>query len=160
APSGPVFSLEDTSNVTISAMVDAHPINLEASIGPLGVFVTDGVVRLDNGTEGQAATFTIGLADVPGGAHKISDLFSDPAGRVQADVTGQFEVALPVAFPTPDDPQGHVHLTIDDLGDVANTTVLHVDELPDFAAAVSNISIGDLIGLLIDGVDSVLGKLE
>src|SRR5262249_23570110 len=66
-PSAPVFSIKDTSGLTVTTLVNAPDIGLAASVGPLGVFVRDGHVRLDNGTPGQAATWAVSLAAGAGG---------------------------------------------------------------------------------------------
>src|SRR5262249_1110928 len=69
-------------------------------------------------------------------------------------------VDLPVFFPAAAEPQGKIRLTIDDLGDIAHNTHLDHDALPDFAAAISNLDLDDLIGLVVEGLDRMLGQIE
>ena len=111
--------------MTVTTLVNAPDIDLEASIGPLGVFVRNGHVRLDNGTAGQAATWTVGAGRrAPATGTTLTDLIGNPGSVVQTNVAGRFEVDLPVAFPNADEPQGNIHLTVGDLSDIAGTTDL------------------------------------
>ena len=69
--------------MTLTSLVNAPDINLDAAIGPLGVFIRNGRVQLDNGTVGQAAEFKIGLVDEINGddRHTIGDLISNTESR-------------------------------------------------------------------------------
>ncbi len=159
-PTSPVFSLKDTSGVSVAVLVNAPDIDLEASVGPLGVFIRDGHIRLDNGTVGQAATLSIGLADVASGRHTLTDLISNPGSRVQTNFAGAAGSGPPAAFPNPGESQGSIRLTVGDLGNIAATTDLDESALPNFAAAIGNLSLNDFINLIIEGLDRLLGQIE
>jgi Ca2+-binding RTX toxin-like protein len=159
-PTAPVFAIKDNSGVTVSALVNAANINLEAAIGPLGVFVQNGHIRLDNGTQGQAATFTVGLTPSTTGRYTLGDLIGNPGGVVQTSGAGKLDADLPIAFPTVSQNQGRIHLSIDSLGNIPGTTHLDTAVLPDFAGAIGNLNVNDLIGLVVEGLDRALGQIE
>jgi Ca2+-binding RTX toxin-like protein len=158
-PTSPVFAVKDTSQVSITTLANAPDVDLEAAIGPLGIFIKDGRVQLDNGTAGQAAVWSVTLAPTAGGRYSLSSLIGNTS-VVQANATGRFDVQLPVAFPTPDKPQGKIHLSVGNLANIAGTTSLDTSSLPNFAAAIGNLDLSSLIDVVITGLDRVLGQIE
>src|SRR5262249_22157224 len=155
-PTTPTFSIADSSQVSINTLVNAPDVDLQASIGALGISIRDGHVLLDGGVPGSAATWSVTLA--PTASHRYS--LTDAAGAVQTGVTGRLDVDLPVYFPTPDSLQGHIHLSVGSLANIAGTTALDTASLPNFAQALSNLNLDDLIGVVIDGLDRALGNIE
>ncbi len=156
----PVFSLKDTSKVSIKPLVNASGINFEAAIGPLGVFIRNGQVRLDNGTLNQPAVFALGLTPSTTRRHELSQLLGSASTLVQTTATGKFDVNLPVHFPTSSEAQGRLHLSVANLQSVASTTVLDKAALPNLAAAINSIDLNQLIDLVVSGLDRMLGELE
>src|SRR5439155_18341433 len=104
SPTAPVFSVTDTSKVSITTLVNAPDVDLEAAIGPLGVFIKDGHIQLDNGTPGQAAVWSVTLTPTTSHRYTLSSLLGNTS-VVKTSATGRLDVDLPVAFPTPDKPQ-------------------------------------------------------
>ncbi len=162
--STPQFYLTDASAISVGALVNASNINFNTSIGPLGVFIENGSARLDDGTAGQPATWSVGLnpeasnhlwaiADVP------SQLNLSPQGQAQPQ--GQINVVLPVFFPTqsqPLDPANpNIELHVTDLSNPAQTTTT---VLPDFQSALSNVSLDSIYASISDGWNGIIQILE
>src|SRR5262249_24523845 len=135
-PTAPVFSIADSSRVSLNALLNASNINLQASVGPLGISVIGGHVFLDRGTVRTPATLAVCLAPTATPLYNLTDLIGNAGSAVQTSLTGRLDVDLPVFFPTPDKPQGHIHLNVGSLNNVAGTTTL--DALPNFLAAINN----------------------
>src|SRR5262249_45968404 len=104
------------------------------------------------------ATWAVTLAPTATHRYNLSALISNPGSAVRTNLVGRFDVDLPVYFPTPDVLAGHIHLKVGSLANIAATTTL--DPLPDFAAAVGNMNLDALIGVVIAGLDKVLGQIE
>ena len=120
----PKFLLKDSSNVSIKTLVNAADIDIAASIGPLGVFIKDGHLRLDNGTPGQPAVFSIGLATNASHQHELATLLGAPGSIVTTTANGKFDVDLPLHFPTSAEKKGSIHVSVADLKNIAGTTDL------------------------------------
>ena len=60
-PSTPQFYIQDSSKLSVEALVDATGVAFNATVGPLGLSISKGYVLLDDGTQGQAATWTAAL---------------------------------------------------------------------------------------------------
>ncbi len=149
----PEFFLANTSGINLGAMVESTGIELDAAIGPLGVFVRDGAVRLDNGTPGQAATWVLSLLNAPSqiGLGELLDF----EALVSMQANGRIDAVLPVAFPRPEVAQGAIALNanLNNLGGMTLT-------MPDFASAIASLDISDLLGTTIDGWDGVMRLLQ
>src|SRR5205085_6468416 len=91
----PEFAITDASGLSITTLVSAPDVDMVASVGPLGLFIQNGHVQLDNGSAGQAAAWTVGLASTASHRYRIADLLSN-SGAVQARAAGRFDVNLPV----------------------------------------------------------------
>lgn len=160
-PLAPLFYIKDSSRIELAGLIDSNDIEFEASVVSLGVYIRDGVVHLDNGAVGQPATWTFSLVPGdPNGRHRISDVIADIPGSIDTVVDGRMEVDLPVYFPTPNSHQGNIRVTVADLGDIANTTDLDEAALPDFAEALSNLDLDDVIDMAIDGLDRLFRLIE
>jgi Ca2+-binding RTX toxin-like protein len=148
------FFVTNTSGISFAALVESTGIQLDAAIGPLGVFIRNGAVRLDNGTPGQAATWSLSLA---GGPSQI-DLgqLLDLESLVVMQAVGRLDATLPVSFPRPDVAQGAIELKVTDLNNLGGVTLA----MPDFAAAIASLDISDLLGTTIDGWDGVVRLLH
>src|SRR5262249_45253009 len=157
-PTAPVFSIADSSKVSFTTLLNASNINLQAGVGPLGITVAGGHVFLDSGTPGTPATWAVSLAPTPTHRYNLGTLIGNPGSVVQTSLVGRLDVDLPVSFPTADQPQGHIHLKVANLGNVAGSTTL--DPLPNFAGAIGNLNLDDLIGVVVEGLDRMLAQIE
>ncbi len=150
---GPVFGIKDSSQIQLGALIDAPDIDLEASVGPLGIFVENGHVDLDNGTVGQAATLTVGLESGVNSRHSLSNALS----AVDVNFDGRLEAELPVAFPTRDNALDPIRVTVDDLENIIQTTTLTA---PDFDQIIGSLDLSNALDLLVEGFDEILGRVE
>jgi Ca2+-binding RTX toxin-like protein len=157
-PSSPQFYLQDSSKISVGALVDSTGIRFDASIGPLGISVSNGKVLLDNGKEGQAATWTVGLN--PSSNNHLWPL-AGAAGQITNAIKGRIDIDLPVFFPTPDQPLDpntpDIQLIVSDLSHPVSTTSLVV---PNVASALSGISLNGIMDQVVDGWDGVMRMLQ
>ena len=107
------------------------------------------------GADGQADALTACGYQVHVGSRRLTDganlvIPGHADDLVLLNVDGRLDVNLPVSFPTEGEPQGSIHLTVGDLGHIATTTSLDESSLPDFAAAVANLDLSDMIGLVVE----------
>lgn len=149
--SAPAFYIKDTSNLMLGVMVNAN-IDLDAAIGPLGVFVRGGSVRLDHGTAGQPATITIGLDS---GVHERHELSGASSHLRAPEVQGSLEVNLPVRFPTVDQSRDPITLSAN-LADISGTLDVQV---PNFDEAIREMDLSGLFDLVVEGWDGVMQLL-
>jgi Ca2+-binding RTX toxin-like protein len=157
-PTSPVFYLKDTSQLTVQTLVTASDINFDASVGPLGLFVHKGAVRLDNGTAGQPATWTVALTnDSPNRRWLLSDVLN----HITTTLDGQVSASLPVFFPTEDHPLDwnipNLEFHVADLAHIGQTTTLVV---PNFQEAINGLSLGSVFDCAADGWSGVLQTLR
>jgi Ca2+-binding RTX toxin-like protein len=157
-PTSPKFSVADGSKLSVGAMVNASGIAFDASVGPLGLFVSNGTLRLDNGTAGQPATWTVGLA---ASSTNHQWLFDAALSHFTSNLTGQLNVVLPIFFPTqsqpldPKVPSLQLHVT-----NLANPTATTTTVLPDFSAALSNVDLNGVMNQVVNGWDGVTRMLK
>ncbi|MEX0330765.1 MAG: LEPR-XLL domain-containing protein, partial [Puniceicoccaceae bacterium] len=131
-PFAPEFYLRDSSSLKLGAGIKSEGLAFNVGFGGLGMFIKNGSVRLDNGTEivteanGQSirpqnlATWELDLA--PGiedpanpGAAGEYHLLGDVVDNLQTTLTGQLDVSLPTFSPTESDPIGQFALSVPDL---------------------------------------------
>jgi Ca2+-binding RTX toxin-like protein len=157
-PASPQFYLQDSSKITVGALVNATGISFNASVGPLGLSISGGSVRLDNGTQGQPATWTASLQ--PGPANHLWPLAS-AAGEITSAIAGQINIVLPTFFPTPDQPLDpntpNIELHVTDVSNPGSTTTVLI---PDLSAALGSISLNDIMDQVVNGWDGVLRMLR
>lgn len=158
-PTTPDFLIKDTSGISLDVLSESRDLELQAAVGPVGIFVTDGSVLLDNGVAGQPTRWSLGLPSADDGLHRISDLVNSGAAGISLAAAGRLDINLPVAFPTRDQNQGTIHLSVSDLNNVTANTDLDEASLPDFGAAIDDLDLSDLIDLVVEGLDVVLGKI-
>ncbi len=115
-------------------------------------------VRLDDGTQGQAATWTVGLN--PSSANHLWPLSSE-ASETTSAVDAQVNVVLPTYFPTPDQPLDpttpNIELHVTNLADPAATTTLIV---PSFASAMSSVNLNGIMDQAVNGWDGLMRSLR
>ncbi|WP_152049608.1 LEPR-XLL domain-containing protein [Tautonia marina] len=173
-PLTPAPFIEDTTGLELTARLVAEDLDFSVAIGPLGAFVVDGVAVLD--ADGDLATtdpaaFTVDLNSVTGGRYFLPDL---DTSIVNVTLQGGAEVSLPLFFPDQGTPLGGttndedsngvpdnvLAITVSDITDLGSASVI----TPDIASAVTdflgNLDLLNQLGLLIDGLDLLLGTIE
>ncbi len=164
-PTDPSFYILDTSGIAVGAWLSVDPLNLDLSIGPLGLFVHDGTGTLDDGSglPDGFATWTVSLKD----DYKIGDTFD--LSLFETKLVGAVNLDLPIDFPTrgvPLDPNvPSLLVKIPDLGKffaepgASNAAIT----LPDFATAFgdvfSNLQYLSSLALSWDGFFSVVEEV-
>jgi Ca2+-binding RTX toxin-like protein len=157
-PATPHVYLLDSSTITVGAMINATGVAFSASVGPLGLFVANGSVRLDNGTAGQAATWTLGLNPSTTN-HRWS--LDSVAGAVTSTIKAQVNIVLPTFFPTPDQPlDPHVPNIELHVTDLTHPTTTTTTVLPDFTQALSGINLTGIMSQVVNGWDGVMRMLQ
>ena len=118
----------------------------------------NGTVRLDNGTQGQAATWTVGLN--PSSANHLWPLAS-AASEITSAIKGQVNIVLPTFFPTPDQPLDpttpNIELHVTNLASPGSTTTLIV---PSFTSAMSSVNLNGIMDQAVDGWDGLMRTLQ
>jgi Ca2+-binding RTX toxin-like protein len=156
-PTSPRFYLQDRSQLTVGVMVNGSNIHFDASVGPLGLFVRNGSIRLDNGTPGQPATFSVTL-NTNSPDHRW--LITDVPAHLTAGLTGQISAVLPVFFPFEDQPldpnKPNIELHIADLNHPDQITTV----LPDFQKALDSLNLDSVFNSVAEGWSGVLRLLE
>jgi Ca2+-binding RTX toxin-like protein len=157
-PSNPQFYLQDTSKISVGALVNASGIAFNASVGPLGISISGGTVRLDNGTAGQPATWTVGL--IPNLTNHLWSLASAPSETTNA-IVGQVNIVLPTFFPTPGQPLDPttpaIQLRVTSLANPGSTTTLI---LPNMSSALSSVNLNTIMNQVVDGWDGLMRELQ
>ncbi len=155
-PSNPPVYLQDSSSVSVGAFVSASGIAFNATVGPLGLSIENGTVRLDNGNQQQPgpATWTVGLA------HSSANdlwLLSNAANQINSAIQGEVSINLPVYFPTPDQSLGNISLVVSSLQNPTTTTTLTV---PNLTAAMGTVNLNGIMDEAVDGWDGLMRTLE
>jgi hypothetical protein len=131
-PATPEAYVLDSSLLTASVYIDEPGLEIEGSIGALGLEFDDGsLVLADDRTSpspSQPATFTVGLADDADGRYPLEEV--DDAS-LETSSTGEIDVDFRVtqesaAQPEPD----RFHFSVGNLNDVPGTT--NLVSSPDF----------------------------
>ncbi|NOT02310.1 MAG: LEPR-XLL domain-containing protein, partial [Phycisphaerales bacterium] len=155
-PLSPTPFIRDSTGIVLTLGAGATDMDMSAALGPLGIFIQNGLVALGRRNNiNQPARFTIGLDDSDSdGRIDIADLdFSDAT----IDLDAQIMANLPMFFPTATNSIGALNLTIGDLTDIAGTTTTQV---PDFSSALDSLSLRDNLAALVDGWIGLMGFLE
>ncbi len=141
-PTAPVAYIEDDARVFAELFVDADDVDADFSFGPLGVFIVDGTVDLNNGVDENnnplPARIEVGLNDDPtDGRHNLIEA----VGQLTFVSEGNAEVVLPTFFPTASSPvngnpedngSNNIIFRVGDLGDVLGSTTLSAPPLDSF----------------------------
>ena len=159
-PSVPIPYIYDTSSLTVSASAQASAVNFRAALGPIGLFVKNGVATLDG--DGDSAThdvvtFELGIKDNPsaGGRYKLSALNT---AVVETGLSGGLNVNLPIFAPIESKPLGPLHIRIRNLSQAMAGVDGSVEiESPDLSALLQ---FDFDLQTLVDGLDSLLLVLE
>ncbi len=161
--SPPAPFLYDSSSLALHAKISGSNLSFSAALGPLGVFIEGGSVRLDDGTAARGpATFQVALVPSPatGGRIPLSSLSTSSAS---VSLSGQAHATLPVYFPTSSTPLGgaspanNIQLDVGDLADIADTTTLTG---PSLGSVVSGIDLSTDLDAVEEGWDQVTSFLS
>lgn len=162
-PTTPRPFIYDTTSADLSGRVTGSNINFSAALGPLGLFVRNGVVNVDGdgnaGTTTDRAHVTLDINDLDiDGKIYLSNI---SLSNASVSVTGQAHATVPIFFPletTPLDPMTpNLEFAITDLGNIGGTTTLTA---PNFAAAFQNFAFLSDLRVVLTGLDFVLQQLE
>jgi hypothetical protein len=147
-PTNPVAFLYDDTGVTLSGSATGSNLSFSAGIGPLGIFVRGGTANL-------GATFSAGLTTTADHRHPLNGLGTS---SFRAGLTGSASVTLPLYFPTDTQHVGDLGLAVDDLSDPTHTA--HVTSSPDFRMLFDPHNWQAQLGVVINGLDSLLGVVQ
>ena len=152
-PSNPRAYIRDDSSLALTARVSGSNLDFDAAIGPLGLFIRDGVVRLDNGV-GIPAAFMLALNPATDDKWYSNQWGT---GIVNAAVIGQVHATLPVYFPLATNLLGTIQLDIGNLASIAATTTVSA---PNIAAEIQAINLFDDMDALVQGIDLILAGIQ
>lgn len=175
-PLHPVFFLNtDPTHTTFGLTFAARgsDLSFNLSFGPAGLAINDGQLAIDADgnplTKNDPLKFDVTLSDNDGTSDNrvsFTNLLSNlnSVGIHAGAVTGKLNATLPIFFPTDSDFLGNLGLQVDNLGGfltTGDTSLVHV-QVPDLSNIVNNLNFNllDNLPLLIDGVDSILAKLQ
>lgn len=148
--------LYESTHLALEAGAHTENIAFSANVGPLGLFVKNGELLID--ADGDAMTSDRAVLDInlTDNNSSTSDgkipLASIGLNNATASLHGQLHVTLPVYFPFQSDFKGNLVLTVGDLGDIDDSTML---TLPDLTAssAGENVPLPDRLTSILNGLD-------
>ncbi|MBK8019188.1 MAG: LEPR-XLL domain-containing protein [Betaproteobacteria bacterium] len=157
-PTTPRAYIRDDSNLALTAKVSGTNLDFDAALGPLGIFIRNGSVYLDNGS-GVPASFTLSFKPVAGDRYYSNQWNT---GALNAVLAGRAGATLPVYFPTVTNPVGgagnnNIQLTIGNLANIAGTTTLTA---PNLAAEIGSIDLFSNMNSFVDGIDLILATIQ
>ncbi len=157
-PASPRAYIRDDSNLALTAKVAGSDMDFSAAVGPLGVFVRDGSVRLDNGA-GIPASFTVGFKPVAGDRYYVNQWNTS---ALDVALAGSASATLPLYFPTVTNPVGgagnnNLQLSIGNLANIAGTTTISA---PNLAAEIGSIDLFSNMNSFVDGIDLILATIQ
>jgi Ca2+-binding RTX toxin-like protein len=166
-----IFLDADETYLELSAYAGAENVTFTGSLGPLGLFVTNGgAVLNDDGVFGNTdpATIRVGLPTTGVGADDritLAEFIGNPDeifNEDNVDFDVHLAADLPVYFPTSSNFIGSLAFSgfVTDPFDLANGVDFSLTSLPDFSQIdLSNLGILDTLNLFLAGADTVLGTL-
>ena len=154
--------LYETTGLDLSAKVLGTNIDFATILGPVGAFVTNGVLAIDG--DGNAATpddtvlLAAGLTDNDTNTTDGKLYFDEiDVDNFELTLAGKVKATLPLYLPTQSTFQGNIELEIGDLADIGGTTTL---TLPDVELAFEEIDLFNNLSIVVDGVDYFLVGLR
>lgn len=164
-------NIDGYTRLALNAYAAADDVTFTGSLGPLGLFVTDGGAVLNaNGELGNTtpASITISLPDLGSddGYITLKDLLeSSNASQIfsfdNVDVNLGVAAVLPVSFPTSSNFIGNLDFSATVTDPFSPDGVSYtLNSIPDFSAIdLSSLGLLDTINLFLAGADTVLGTL-
>ncbi|MES2786950.1 MAG: LEPR-XLL domain-containing protein, partial [Pseudomonadota bacterium] len=166
-----IFLDADETFLELSAYAGAQNVTFTGSLGPLGLFVTNGgAVLNDDGVFGNTDPATVRVSLPTSGIGSdgritISEFFDSPGEILNPDnVDFDLHLAaeLPVFFPTSSNFIGSLAFSgfVTDPFDLDNGVDFELTSMPDFSQVdFSDLGILDTLSLFLAGADTVLGTL-
>jgi hypothetical protein len=157
-PATPRAYIRDDSNLALTAKIAGSNMDFDAAVGPLGVFVRNGSVRLDNGGAAPAA-FTVGFKPVAGDRYYVNQWNT---AALDVTLAGSASATLPLYFPTVTNPVGgagnnNLQITIGNLANIAGTTTIAA---PNLASEIGSIDLFSNMNSFVDGIDLILATIQ
>lgn len=157
SPQSPRPYLVDSSALTLLAYArNGSPLDFQAAVGPLGVFVQNGNARLSQSGGGGPASIRVEF--LPGvNGRWFTDQIA--AGSFALSVSGEVSASLPIFFPTAANALGTVSFSIGDLSNVVGTTTLSVP-VAALQTAIGSLNLSTDLGAIVDGFDVLLRGIQ
>lgn len=146
------FMIRDTTNAHVDVLVTGEELDFSASLGPIGLFVQSGELRIDRSTaEGDDARGEIryGVQQADGSFLLAQDYLALATPTI--NLAG--EVDLPLYFPTTSTSVGTLNATLPNLFAPSGWTV----SMPNVLG--SYVSTDFTLGGLVDGLDFLVGAV-
>ncbi len=130
-PTNPRAYIHDDSTIGLELKVTGSNLDFDAAIGPLGLFIRDGVVDVSDGV----APAAFGVAFKPAtGDRWFSNQWS--TSILTTSLSGHASATLPVYFPLESNFAGDIALNIGSLANIGGTTTLTA---PNLAAEIDRL---------------------
>ena len=153
-----LYTGAEGSTLTLTAGAVAENIDFEASLGPLGIGVVDGVARVSRSEGSDApASFTVSMDDTTGGQNRY--LFNQTptfSSRGEAVLSAELPIEFPVGSPLTTLVVG---ADVDDLID-GTTPDVNADEVQAaIQAAIDDFDVGENLLALVGGWEGAFDLL-
>jgi hypothetical protein len=157
-PNAPQTYIADGSSLSLTAKIAGSNLNFKTAAGPLGLFIKNGSVSLDNGSGGPAS-FSVSFKPVAGDKYFFNQWSTS---LLNTALTGRAEATLPVFFPLDTVPLGgagnnNIHLLITNLASPQTTTTLTA---PNISFEMSTIDLAADMSGLLQGIDFLLARIQ
>jgi hypothetical protein len=147
------------TRIGVTATATADPVEFDAAIGPLGVFIRDGFAGITNEAGDGPIELNLGLQNVDGdGRHYFGDSFLSDIGP---SLDAKISASLPVYFPSENALFGEIEFAIDSVSDLLDPDVedaIRV-ELPDFEAAISDLDLSENLFAMVGGWEGIFNLI-
>ncbi|MEM7559266.1 MAG: hypothetical protein AAF394_09090, partial [Planctomycetota bacterium] len=159
----------------LSAELEIAAEDLEASIvlGPLGVFIRDGKITLDedgDASTSSPASLSVGLVEVADEQYSLEEIQALTTSDIETSFDAGASIVLPLYFPTESDPVGGSEV------DDANAIIVGVGNIagmfneedpaitlqaPDLNSLIEDFDpVDEGLRVLADGLDALLARVE
>ncbi|MCT7970157.1 proprotein convertase P-domain-containing protein [Laspinema sp. D1] len=168
-PTNPLSFLNlDKTDLSVEFAARGNNLSFVGALGPLGLFVNDGVAAIDG--DGNAATtddfakIAIALTDPTPGDNRI--LFTEFADlKAAIAMTGAADATLPIFFPSESNFIGDLGFSVTDLSSFLSKPANpenYTVKIPNWSAMLDNLDFSLLsnLHLAIEGIDAFLAGLQ
>lgn len=166
-PLTPVPFVRNATQIDIDFSIAGTPLTMNASVGPLGIFVVDGSFAVDADGEvgGNPATASITF-DNSAEQYALDDLLNHVTAGMAPGVG--LGVTLPMYFPNAATPMtggagpdsNQLTVQISDLQGFLEGTTDPIVVVPDIGDALNNLDLFSNLSVIVDGLDWLLGKVQ
>jgi hypothetical protein len=157
--------LYEGSQLQLSGRLASDDIDLSTAAGPFSVSIRNGMVRIDGDGKTDAPDddrvfLTVEFDDEDAETDRIP--LTDVLNHLDVGLSGALTLVLPTFFPDPATPQGNIELTVTNLAHLFDSTLPGTVEftVPDFELESLNFDLFSNLGLVVNGIDLVLGGFE